>query len=228
MRFRSFLLIVGVLTLSLLPPGSANAGFNPRDLEKDSKVEPRAKVPVEANPFFNALDPRSSSRGNVKTYQVRVRPAQPRKKVIPGREINLPQVEVVMNRTSRGFLVPVNGEISSLFGRRVHPFRRRGVHFHTGIDIRAKTGTAIRPAMGGRVVYAGWRRGYGLMVQIAHGSGYSTVYAHCSKLNVRVGDTVTGQVIGNVGSTGVTTGSHLHFEIRRGNTVLNPMAYLRR
>ncbi|OQA05793.1 MAG: Murein hydrolase activator EnvC precursor [bacterium ADurb.Bin374] len=84
-------------------------------------------------------------------------------------------------------------------------------------------------AAAGRVVYAGWKRGYGLMVEVEHGSGFRTVYAHCSKLQVRVGSMIqAGSTIGLVGSTGVTTGSHLHFEIMRGSILIDPLSFFRR
>jgi murein DD-endopeptidase MepM/ murein hydrolase activator NlpD len=101
--------------------------------------------------------------------------------------------------------------------------------FHTGIDIPAPTGTPIRVVAPGKVVYSGWRSGYGLMVEVDHGNGISTVYAHCSKLFLRLGQVVSaGQLVGGVGRTGVTTGSHLHFEVRRRGSPVDPMRFLAR
>lgn len=123
----------------------------------------------------------------------------------------------------RGSLVrPVVGVVTSGFGYRVHPIFKV-VRFHTGIDISASYGTPIRAAAGGTVVFSGWRRAYGLTVIIDHGDGIATLYAHCSSLYVSEGERVeAGQVIAAVGSTGLSTGPHLHFEVRRYGTPINP------
>jgi len=125
-------------------------------------------------------------------------------------------------------LMPVMGRISSLFGNRRHP-KTRKPQFHTGIDIVARKGTPIKSARAGKVSFTGWRRGYGLMVIVDHANGMQTVYAHCSKVAVKSGQMVnSGQRIAYVGSTGVATGSHLHFEVRRNGNVRNPFRYLDR
>jgi murein DD-endopeptidase MepM/ murein hydrolase activator NlpD len=117
---------------------------------------------------------------------------------------------------------PVNGSISSGFGYRVHPiFRVRKMH--TGVDINADAGTPIKAAAGGVVVHSGRRGGYGNCVIIDHGGGLATVYAHCSTLSVSAGQEVKQrQVIGRVGSTGIATGPHLHFEVRRNGAPVDP------
>ncbi|NLV82367.1 MAG: peptidoglycan DD-metalloendopeptidase family protein [Synergistaceae bacterium] len=122
---------------------------------------------------------------------------------------------------------PVFGRISSSFGWRRSPFGKRR-RFHTGIDIRAPRGRNIVAASNGRVVHSGWMGGYGKTIVIAHPSGISTLYGHCSSLVVCNGTTVRkGQLIARVGSTGRSTGNHLHFEVRRGGSPVNPMSYLR-
>ena len=123
------------------------------------------------------------------------------------------------------FIKPVNSGITSGFGYRIHPIL--GVRkMHTGIDISAATGTPIRAADAGAVISSGRRGGYGLCVVIDHGGGMSTVYGHCSRLAVTAGREVRqGQVIGYVGSTGLSTGPHLHFEVRRDGTPVNPQSY---
>jgi len=120
------------------------------------------------------------------------------------------------------FVRPVVGTVTSGFGYRVHPIFKI-VRFHTGVDISASYGTPIRAAAGGTVVFSGWRRAYGLTVIIDHGNGIATLYAHCSSLYVSEGQNVeSGQVIAAVGSTGLSTGPHLHFEVRRYGTPINP------
>jgi murein DD-endopeptidase MepM/ murein hydrolase activator NlpD len=82
--------------------------------------------------------------------------------------------------------------------------------------------------MAGKVTFAGWKRGYGLVLVVKHSDEFETVYAHCSRLLVKKGQVVnTGQKVAKVGNTGITTGSHLHFEVRRSGNVRNPFRYLR-
>lgn len=127
----------------------------------------------------------------------------------------------------RGFRWPVLGQISSPFGWRKSPFGRRRV-FHSGLDIRAPRGTVIRAAASGVVVHSGWMSGYGKTVVVSHANGYTTLYGHCSKLAARSGMKVSqGQTIAYVGSTGRSTGNHLHFEVRVGGAPRNPLKYLR-
>src|SRR5207247_4106436 len=103
----------------------------------------------------------------------------------------------------------------------------RGYEYHEGQDIDAAYGTAVQAAANGRVTIAGRQRGYGNVVYVDHGSGLSTRYGHLSQINVTVGQTVTrGQTIGLVGSTGRSTGPHLHYEVRINNQVMNPLNYL--
>lgn len=122
------------------------------------------------------------------------------------------------------FIRPVSGKIVSGFGYRVHPIFRR-VKFHYGIDIAASYGTPIRAAADGVVVFSGWRRAYGNTIIIDHGDGLATLYAHCSRLLVSEGSVVKqGQVIALIGSTGLSTGPHLHFEVRRYGEPFNPLS----
>jgi len=116
-----------------------------------------------------------------------------------------------------------NFTVTNYFGRR-GAFQR----FHTGIDLAAPVGTPVYAARAGQVSIAGWSRfGYGLHVIIDHGESHETLYAHMSRIVVRPGQWVDrGELIGYVGSTGWSTGPHLHFELRVGGVVRNPMAYL--
>lgn len=124
------------------------------------------------------------------------------------------------------FAFPVNGRITSGFGYRRHPILGTS-RLHAGVDFGAPTGTTIYAADSGRVIFAGWYGGYGNAVIIDHGGGISTLYAHCSRLFVGSGQSVSqGQAIAAVGSTGLSTGPHLHFEVRQNGNPVNPMAYL--
>ncbi len=116
--------------------------------------------------------------------------------------------------------------ISSLYGYRIHPItgRRR---FHEGLDIAANHGNNVYAYTDGRVVEAGWNGGYGNCILINHGNGFKTRYAHLSRIDVRVGQKVqTGAKIGAVGSTGNSTGSHLHFEVIKYGQTKNPLNYI--
>ncbi len=121
---------------------------------------------------------------------------------------------------------PCGGYLSSPFGWRIHPIYRSYI-FHTGVDIAAEYGTAIAAADSGIVIMASWYGGYGNAVVIDHGSGLSTLYGHCSVLYVRAGQQVSkGQVVALVGSTGNSTGPHLHFEVRQNGTPIDPRGKL--
>lgn len=124
---------------------------------------------------------------------------------------------------------PVSGEAdtSSGFGVRVDPFNGRPA-MHTGLDFRGDAGDPIRSTANGRVVSAGWSGGYGRLVEIDHGNGLSTRYGHLSRIVVRAGQLVrAGQVVGHMGSTGRSTGPHLHYETRIRSDAVNPQRFLR-
>lgn len=129
-------------------------------------------------------------------------------------------VPVPVEPVGDGLLWPVSGSINSNFGA-------RGLSFHDGVDIAAGEGTPIAAVERGEVVYADQLRGYGNIVIIRHAGGLASVYAHNQVNLVREGQQVgRGEVIAKVGSTGRTTGPHLHFEIRKNNAAQDPLRYL--
>lgn len=124
------------------------------------------------------------------------------------------------------FIWPARGRITSFYGYRRHPIFRV-VKFHTGIDIAVNWGSKAAAADNGVVIFNGWWGGYGKTIIIDHGRSYSTVYAHLSKIYVKNGTKVEkGQTIGLTGSTGYSTGPHLHFEIRLDGRTVDPMRFL--
>jgi murein DD-endopeptidase MepM/ murein hydrolase activator NlpD len=124
---------------------------------------------------------------------------------------------------------PMMGELDSTsgFGMRADPFLRAPA-MHTGLDIRADTGEPARATAAGTVTVAGWNGGYGKMVEVDHGNGFATRYAHLSQIDVEVGQPIRiGQVVGKVGSTGRSTGPHLHYETRVDGDAVDPQKFLR-
>ena len=123
--------------------------------------------------------------------------------------------------------MPIDGaELVSSFGNRDDPLTGRRA-FHGGLDFAAESGTAIQAAAGGKVTVAGFKADFGWVVEVEHGNGLSTRYAHASLLFVKVGDLVTpGDRIAAVGSSGRSTGPHLHFEVLRHGQAIDPRRYL--
>jgi murein DD-endopeptidase MepM/ murein hydrolase activator NlpD len=118
--------------------------------------------------------------------------------------------------------------ISSIFGFRSDPFSSGRPEFHSGIDFKGKRGDIVKSTAAGQVIFAGWYQGYGKCIRLKHKNGYETLYGHLSKIGVRKGQTIAvGQVIGNMGSTGRSTGIHLHYEVRKNGKAINPSKFLR-
>ncbi|HEY9060325.1 MAG TPA: M23 family metallopeptidase [Pseudobacteroides sp.] len=131
------------------------------------------------------------------------------------------------NKTNVKFMVPASGPLGSEFGDRIHPIKGK-VEMHKGIDIKANHGVAIKAAMAGKVIEAGPNSSFGNMVKIDHQNGYITLYAHCSVIVTKKGNMVKqGEIISKVGSTGTSTGPHLHFEIWKNGTPVNPLDYVK-
>jgi len=123
---------------------------------------------------------------------------------------------------------PVPGEVSSKFGARVHPVTKQR-HEHNGIDFKAATGTPVKAAAPGRVSFAGEAGASGLLVKIEHGGDVETLYAHNSRLLVKVGQMVAqGEKIALAGSTGRSTGPHLHFGVKQGGRHVDPLSILQK
>lgn len=143
--------------------------------------------------------------------------------MIPAPEQTPETVQVVAQTV---FSVPLHGVITSQFGERSDPLNAEEA-WHTGLDIAANTGTSITAAANGEVIHAGELGGYGLAVKIRHPDGLVSLYGHCSQLFVTQGQQIsTGETIAAVGSTGRSTGPHLHFEIIDGEEYLNPSDFL--
>jgi murein DD-endopeptidase MepM/ murein hydrolase activator NlpD len=152
----------------------------------------------------------------------------------PGKMVFLPNVkpQAALDRLAKvreeetRYVWPLQGRITSYFGRR--NLGMGTASFHSAIDIAAPTGTPITAARSGTVVYAGWsNRGYGNLVKIQHSNGDETWYAHQSEIWVGVGQTINqGETLGLVGSTGLSTGPHLHFELHEAGNAVDPLAYL--
>ena len=163
-----------------------------------------------------------------------IKQANPGKKLVAGEWIFLPYKGRVIASLGGSFVadryygkkifswpVPSSRRISSYFGR-------RGRRHHDGIDIPAKRGTHFIAATDGRVLFNGRLRGYGKTIIVSHANNFHTVYAHLNRSFVRKGEVVSsGQVLGQVGNTGRSSGSHLHFEVRKNNKILNPIPFMR-
>jgi murein DD-endopeptidase MepM/ murein hydrolase activator NlpD len=153
-------------------------------------------------------------------------------KVVAGTDLFIPGARLDWSKLQEIngdlFIWPVNGNITSSYGWRRNPFNRSLRHFHNGIDIKGSTGTPIRAAMAGRVSAVGYDNIFGNYVVISHHSGYRTLYGHMSVIRTKTGAYVAqGERIGDVGSTGQSTGSHLHFTVYKNGATTNPRALIR-
>lgn len=151
----------------------------------------------------------------LKALDQRFRLAQSQLRKIPGKRPSL-----------GSFLWPVKGKVVSFFGRQKHPTFNTYVN-KKGIEIQAREGSPIRSVSAGKIVYADWLKGYGLVVIVDHTNGFYSLYAHASKLLVAEGNAVTmGQIIGHTGETGATEYDTLYFELRKGTTPIDPLKWL--
>lgn len=122
---------------------------------------------------------------------------------------------------------PYPGAITSTFGHRENPFSGEGIETHKGVDIKAAWGSPVKAMAKGEVEFAGLRGGFGNCIMLKHGNGFETLYGHLSKILVNVGEKIDiGQQIGNVGSTGRSTGPHLHYEVHKNGEKIDPKNFL--
>ncbi|MDD2272408.1 MAG: M23 family metallopeptidase [Desulfuromonadaceae bacterium] len=170
---------------------------------------------------LDAMDaPRDDGSINIEELKIQV--AKSMASVTEIREY-MAKARNVYRATPQG--IPVDGRLSSGFGMRLHPKYGREL-FHAGIDLSAQSGTPVHATADGIVSFSGWSRGNGNIVVIEHGQGFSTVYAHNTKNLMKVGQTVRrGQEIATTGSTGVTTGPHVHYEIWKNGKCINPTSF---
>lgn len=170
---------------------------------------------------LDAMDaPRDDGSINIEELKLQVAESMASVKEI---KVYMAKARDVYRATPQG--IPVDGRLSSGFGMRVHP-RFGEERFHFGIDLAAPTGTPVHATADGIISFSGWSRGNGNIVVIEHGHGYSTVYAHNTKNLAQVGKTVRrGQEIATTGSTGVTTGPHVHYEIWKNGECVNPISF---
>jgi murein DD-endopeptidase MepM/ murein hydrolase activator NlpD len=143
-------------------------------------------------------------------------------------EIDMSAHEAILRQ--RGYtptLWPVEGTLEGGFGGRRNPFGGGGYEFHSGQDIEAAWGAPVVSGAAGKVSFVGWQNGYGQLVVVDHGGGLTTRYGHLSHIDVELDQTVSrGQLLGKVGSTGRSTGPHLHYEVRINDEAVNPLPYL--
>jgi hypothetical protein len=171
------------------------------------------------------------SRGNNQVFDKAVLNVSHLREVIPEKNQELLQLKESIEEYRKQMAAtpsiwPAGGKVTSEFGPRRSPLSRRK-EFHFGIDIAGPRGTPILATAEGEVVFASYRIGFGNTIIIDHGYGITTVYAHLKNFNVHLGSSVQkGQVIGYMGSTGYSTGVHLHYEVHRKGVAVNPRAYL--
>ena len=206
-------LLLSSLFLFPLLLSTSNCAYKREQLEEETPL-PTKKEEVEEE----IIQEKPPQVLNQQTKEEKIVKKKREIKLTPEQELLIRNL--VTPEEAKPSIWPVVGIVSSKFGWR----RRR---FHAGIDIAADYGTPIVATAPGKVIYAGYKRGYGYMVVIYHGYGYTTVYAHMSGINVRKGDLVDrGTVIGFVGATGRATGPHLHYEVLKYGVRQDPIIYL--
>ncbi len=134
---------------------------------------------------------------------------------------------VIYNLSYTPLGLPFAGKITSRFGHRENPFGGASIETHKGLDIKGPAGAPVKSVAKGNVAFAGSRGGFGNCIILKHGNGFETLYGHLSKINVSLGQKIEiGQQIGSIGSTGRSTGPHLHYEVHRNGEKINPQSFL--
>ncbi|MBU0580153.1 MAG: M23 family metallopeptidase, partial [Candidatus Margulisbacteria bacterium] len=178
---------------------------------------------VEINNLISMPVPGTYKRLQLEIAQLKYKIAQ--EQIVYNNLFNEAQ-QISMQYAQTPSAFPINTAISSPFGLRKHPITMK-YRFHTGVDFWAWPGSRVYATASGRVVYTGWYSGYGNTVKIYHGRGIHTLYGHNSKLLVSNGAWVRkGQVIALSGASGLTNGAHLHYEVRKWEMPINPVAFL--
>lgn len=204
-----------------------------RKLKETEKLETQKEAKEKKDRLDNFVASRADLERQIKQSKDRIALLEKQEKELLEKSKEMNNLIVTLSRRAKyveGQMVwplQYTTSISSPFGNRRHPITRK-YSMHTGIDIEGKSGESILAANKGTVIIAGWQDVYGNTIVIDHGGGITTLYAHCSKILVKKGDEVkVGQIIGKVGSTGWSTGPHLHFEVRVNGEPENPLNYVK-
>lgn len=190
----------------------------------EKKEAPAPKPEASSNSQSKAVDETQQVSSIHTSYTELLSLAMSQREVIDSSVSSVKKQVAYIN--AKPTIAPVDSRITAGYGTRKNPFTNRGSEFHPGIDFAGDTGDPIKATGNGVVIFAGWQSGYGKVVIISHGYGFTTLYGHNSKLLVEEGDKVKkGQVIAKMGSTGRSTGSHCHYEVRLNGSRVNPRNY---
>lgn len=218
--------------VKLIVPTSKITVATVEEVEYTENINYEVKVEYDDNMYKNQKKVKvegSNGESKILAQEIKHNGVLVEKEILNEEIIKEPVDQIVVKGTKEvprhvatgAFMMPTRGRISSRYGM-------RWGRMHKGLDIAAPQGTHIKAADGGTVSFAGYKGSYGYMVEINHGNGYKTRYAHCSKIHVKVGQKVAkGQHIANVGNTGRSTGSHLHFEVLKNGVNQNPSNFVR-
>ncbi len=217
-------LLIGITTLSLGINSIARSTVFAETLSKASPAALLRAEPKVASDGFDYSRPEASS-------EIAVNSGGPWADESDGENTELAaQIDTIRLNSDPAY-VPTMwahlGKINNEYGFRRNPFGGRAYEFHAGMDIDGERGDLVVAPASGTVLDAGYKGGYGNLIEIDHGNGLTTRYGHLSKIEIKAGDTVSrGQLIGNVGSTGRSTGPHLHYELRLNDKPINPRHFL--
>ncbi|MEJ7624723.1 MAG: M23 family metallopeptidase [Pyrinomonadaceae bacterium] len=217
-------LLIGAGTLGVGVNGLMRTTVFAKTVETDAPVAHISTRPIETAKVIEAMDYSRPS-------DLSVNSGGPEDNAAGGEDSELDaalrRVQATTNPASLPTVWAHLGKINNEFGFRRNPFGGRAYEFHPGLDIDGERGDMVVAPAGGTVIHAAYKGGYGNMVEIDHGNGLTTRYGHLSRLESTQGDTVTrGQLIGYVGSTGRSTGPHLHYELRLNDKPINPRHFL--